>query len=315
MTSSTLAPVAVFAYRRLDHLTQTLDALERCPEFAQSPVFVYSDGAKAEAEAREVSAVRSLLRARARPNMKIVEASENKGLAASIISSVTELSEEFGRVVVIEDDLLVAPCTLTWFNTALEEYAASENIFHINAFQHNVPLFRNRREGIFGRFVGSWGWATWHRAWQKFDPTASGWDELVGNASLRNAFDQGGTFPLSDMLIAQMNGKSDSWAVRWFWTVFKSQGLTISPPRSLIRNIGFDQTGTHNSIGVFKRFLAPSQAAQWDLPDPPRLIPIHPVRLEDERAHRKALLRTGAMRNARIKSLLRRAFPGQASEH
>ena len=306
MSHGALAPIAIFAYRRTRHLAQTLDALERCPEFAESPVFVFSDDAKTAAAKPDVTAVRALLRARAQPNITVIEATENNGLASSIITGVTELCDRFGRVIAIEDDLLVAPCTLAWFNQALDAYASAEQIFHINAYQHDVPEFRNRHEGMFCYFVGSWGWATWKRAWQKFDPYAAGWEQLIGDASLRHSFNQNGTFPLSDMLIGQMQGRSDSWAIRWFWTVFKSGAMALSPPRSLIRNIGFDSSGTHNNIGSLKRFLAPKQSLDWESLNPPLLPPLRAVEQADECAHQGALLRTGAMRNTRIKNIFRK---------
>jgi hypothetical protein len=308
MRPSALAPVAIFAYRRTDHLTQTLDALERCPEFAQSAVFVYSDGAKNEACQADVTAVRSLLRARAKPNMTIIEATENRGLAASIIAGATELCDRFGRAIVVEDDLVVAPCTLAWFNRALDAYAKSEQVLHINGYQHYVPEFRDRQQGVIGRFVGSWGWATWNRAWRTFDQTAAGWEDLYRNEHLRSAFNQNDSFPLSNMLLEQMTGKSDSWAVRWFWTVFRSGGLTLSPPRSLIRNIGFDDTATHNTMGWFKKFLKPRQSLPWTAITPPSVPNVIAIDPADERAHQQALLRTGAMRNAKIKRILRSAI-------
>lgn len=307
MSLTALAPVAIFAYRRTDHLVQTLDALERCPEFAQSAIFIYSDGAKNDSAREDVASVRALLQRRAKPNMTIIESVENRGLAASIIAGATDLCEKFGRVIVIEDDLIAAPCTLAWFNQALDAFANTDNVLHINGYQHNVPEFRKRAEGIWGRFVGSWGWATWKRAWQKFDPTASGWEEVCRDEHVRYVFDQNGCYPLSNMLVDQMTGKSDSWAVRWFWTVFKSGGLTLSPPRSLIRNIGFDETATHNTLGRFKKLLEPRQPLPWLSSFPPSLPDVVAVDPNDENAHRKALLRTGAMRNAKLKKFLRHA--------
>ena len=119
MSKFAFAPIAVFAYRRVRHLSLALDLLSACPEFADSPVFVFSDGPKAGAE-EDVERVRAMLRARRTPNMTIIEAAENWGLAASIAASASQLCDDFGRVIVIEDDLLVSPAVLTWFNSALE---------------------------------------------------------------------------------------------------------------------------------------------------------------------------------------------------
>lgn len=304
MARNGLAPIAIFAFRRPDHLLRTLTAIERCSEFSDSPIFVFSDGPKSSETEKDVAQVRALLRERTHPNMNIVESSVNLGLATSIISGVTQLCSEFGRVIVIEDDLVVSPCALAWFNQALDKYLPSEDVFHINAFQYRVPEFEDRREAIFSRFVGSWGWATWQRAWQYFDREAHGWEELSTNLSLRRDFDQNNSFPLSDMLVGQMTGKLDSWAIRWFWTVYKKSGLCLSPPRALLKNIGFDEKATHNSIGRFKRFTAPAMSLPWQFNYPPTLPKHIEVLMSDERALQKALRRTGALRNARIKKML-----------
>lgn len=301
MLNSALAPIAVFAYRRTIHLSRTLDALERCPEFSQSPVFIFSDGPKNGAAKDDVVAVRALIRARLRPNMQIVETPENRGLAASIIAGVSRLCDEFGRVIVIEDDLIVTPCALTWFNRALIAHAFSPNVFHINAYQHRVPEFWEMREGIFTKFVGSWGWATWGRAWKQFDFDAIGWKSVRDNAQMRYAFDLNGSYPFSDMLISQMTGKSDSWAIRWCWTIFKSDALALSPPKALVSNIGLDETATHNSLGRFKKFFSPAKSPLWQRDYPPDQPTNYSVDAINELAFQAALVRTRAMRNARIK--------------
>lgn len=298
------APIALFAYRRTDHLSQTLDALEACPEFKQSHLYVFSDGPKNEAVAADVAAVRQLLRGRAGENMTIVEASQNKGLAASIIAGVTRLCDEYGRVIVLEDDLLLAPQGLTWLNASLRQYADDAEVFQISAYQWWNPLFRKRRQALFGRQAVSWGWATWKRAWDQFDPAATGWEGLQHDKALRRAFDMNGSYPLSEMLMLQINGKIDSWAIRWAWTVFREGGLVLYPPRSMIANIGFDETGTHTSIGRLKRFAAPPTALSWKGPGLPE-FPKPKLDPKDERRFHWGLRASGAYRNRRIVATLR----------
>lgn len=252
MSEGSLAPIAVFAYRRTDHLSKTLDALERCAEFSRSPVFVFSDGAKSEAGAADVAAVRALVRARLRPNMSLVEAPANRGLANSICRAVTDLCDRYGRVIVIEDDLVVSPHALAWLNAGLDRYRDDEHVFQISAHQFDIPDFAGRKDGLFLHLTTSWGWATWKRAWDRFDPHAEGWEKLKSDRALRQRFDVGGQH-YSEMLRRQMEGRLDSWAIRWWWTVFKADGISLFPPRSLVQNIGFDETATHYKLGRFRR--------------------------------------------------------------
>jgi hypothetical protein len=93
--------------------------------------------------------------------------------------------------------------------------------------------------------VTSWGWATWQRAWRHFDPYAVGYETLQYDEDLRNKFDLSGSYPYTAMLLAQMAGEIDSWAIRWWWSVFRNQGMSLFPKISLAMNTGFATMATH----------------------------------------------------------------------
>lgn len=243
--TSRLAPIAVFAYRRARSLARTLDDLQACAEYADSPVHVFSDGPRNEAARRDVAAVREMLARRRTPNMTIIEAPENRGLARSIIDGVDRLTREYGRVIVIEDDLRLSPLTLAWFNRGLEAYEHDERVMQVSAHVHTVPALRHAKAGFFLPLTTTWGWATWRRAWEQFDPDATGWERLKTEPALSRRFDLGGTYPYSQMMLSQMESGLDSWGVRFYWTVFKANGLALFPPVSFVKNHGVDLKATH----------------------------------------------------------------------
>ncbi len=299
---SEFAPIAVFAYRRKTHLERTLDALEACRGYQESPVFIFSDGPKDPKSAASVHEVRELLHNRRRPNVTIVEAQENQGLARSIISGVTRLCRSHGRVIVIEDDIVLHPSALEWFNGALSAFADSKDIFQITAYQFRVPEFRGRAAGVLLPFTSSWGWATWERAWNNFDPDVRGWEQLNSDSALRHAYNLDDSFPMAEHLISRLSGHHDTWASRWYWALFKAKATAVFPPMSLVNNIGFDETATHNNIGWLKRFLAMPTPYEWEGSQAPDLPTSSNA--ADLNAFRRALRRTGAMRNTKIKSVL-----------
>lgn len=299
-----LAPIAVFCFRRPRHLAATLEALMRCAEFSQSEVVVYSDGPCSAEDEPSVAQVRELLRARKTANMTIVERSTNIGLAKSIIGAVTEITERCGRVIVIEDDLTLQPSGLAWLNAGLNAYADDDRVMQISAYQYRAPYLADRHDGTFQHFATTWGWGTWRRAWRKFDAQATGWEAVVDDPAVREAFDAGGVYPFSAMLEKQMAGMIDSWGIRWSWSVFRNRGLTLMPPRSLVINTGMDSSGTHNSIGPLKKFVSGPSPRLWSGSEPPRLPVEVSVSPEDEWAFREGLRRTNAMRNAKIKNVL-----------
>jgi hypothetical protein len=252
---STSAPIALFVYRRTDSLTRVLDSLESCPEFEQSPVFIFSDFAKSPDAIADVLAVRSLVKARLRPNMTMVEAPENAGLARSIIKGVTRLCNDYGRAIVIEDDLIVSPHILAWFNAGLDRFEADPGVMQISGHSFGGGSLEHRTSGFLIPLTTSWGWATWKRAWDRFLPGADGWEALKSDRALRRRFDLDGVYPYARMIERQMAGELDSWAIRWYWSVFRAGGLGLFPPQTLVLNIGIDRLATHGRLRALVRGL------------------------------------------------------------
>ena len=244
---SRLAPIALFVYKRPDHVQRTIRALQACDGFADSPVFVFCDGTAREHDRGPVQAARQAAKSLLADRATFFESDSNRGLASSVINGVGRLCESFGRVIVVEDDLVVAPGFLAFMNQALERYVKVEHVIHVTGYMFPVPELRDRREALFLPFISSWGWATWAHAWRRFDANALGWDRLEADRALRKRFDLDGSFDYYYMLRLQLAGRIDSWAIRWYWSVFKHDGLSLFPPRSYVQNTGFDGSGTHGS--------------------------------------------------------------------
>lgn len=250
---NTLAPVVIFAYRRPDHLRNTLESLMRCEGFAQSPIIVYCDGPRNDTEVESVAATRELAKSLLGEQAEYHFSEVNLGLSHSIIAGVSETVDRFGRVIVVEDDLELHPALLTFMNQALDRYASDDRIFQISGYQFDVPELKDTDSALFLPFTVSWGWATWKHAWKHFDPLALGWEKLCTDKNLRRRFNLDGVYDYATMLVRQMSGARDSWAVRWYWTVFKAKGLVLFPPTTLVSNTGFDGSGTHGR-GLFIKF-------------------------------------------------------------
>lgn len=239
------APIALFIYNRPEHTRRTIEALQHCPEFKESPVFVFSDGPRKAVNEPDVLKARTVARTALQGPASFIESPSNQGLARSIIGGVSRLCKEFGRVIVVEDDLVVSPHFLTYMNAALNRYCDDERVMQISGYMFPITAFSNRTDAFFLPFTTSWGWATWARAWEHFDAEANGWERLEQDASLRHRFNLHGSFDYFDMLKLQLAGAIDSWAIRWYWSVFKNEGIILYPPSTLVKNEGFDGSGTH----------------------------------------------------------------------
>lgn len=260
------APIGLFIYKRPEHARRAVVSLQACDGAQSSPIYVFADGPKSEAEAPAVRATRTVARQLLDGRAIFVEQERNRGLANSIIAGTTELCERHGSAIVVEDDLVVAPSFLRFLNQGLERYRDEPRVMQISGHMFDVPAFTHRREALFLPITTSWGWATWKRAWTLFDPSARGWSERLTDAVEAKRFNLDGRYAYSRMLKRQMNGEIDSWAIRWYYTVFAHDGLALYPPRSLVVNMGFDGSGTHDRLALPAHQPSLESGASFDLP-------------------------------------------------
>lgn len=240
-----LAPIALFTFKRPEHTRRTLEALARNPEFAVSPLHVFCDGPRRVDEEAAVHATREIVRGWPHAHKTVHEAPSNRGLAVSITDGVNRLCASHGRVIVVEDDLVVAPVFLDFLNRALDRYADEPRVMQVSGHMFPVDLPPGGADAVFLPFTTSWGWATWQRAWAQFDPHMHAFEQLKSDRLLRRRFDLEHAYPYFAMLKKQKDGQVDSWAIRWYLSVFSANGLVLYPRRSLVNNEGFDGSGTH----------------------------------------------------------------------
>jgi hypothetical protein len=243
-SSRNRAPIALFVYNRAELTHRTLEALAANHGALESDLTIFSDGPRDENDRMQVAQVRSVLTdVPGFRTVKLVEAPANRGLAASIIAGVTALVEEHGRVIVMEDDLITSPAFLDFINDALEMYRDEPLVGAISGY--TFPLDAQLPETFFLREESCWGWATWKRAWVKFEPDGRKLLSELERTGRVHEFDLDASFPFTQMLRDQIAGKNNSWAIRWRASLFLNRMLSLYPGGSLVRNIGTDGSGTH----------------------------------------------------------------------
>ncbi|QIH36651.1 glycosyltransferase [Sphingobacterium sp. DR205] len=244
---NSLAPVLLFVYNRPAHTLKTLTALEKNQYADQTILYIYSDAAKDERAIEAVDEVRRIIKKPWRfKQIKIVERDKNWGLAANVIDGVTKVVREHGQIIVLEDDLETSSFALDYFNKALDRYREDEQVMQISGYGYPVQNLNQLPETFFFRVANSWGWATWDRAWQHFNPDI---DELVSDFSEEqiHQFSIEGKENFWKQVQELRSGKINSWAIRWYASVFKKNGLVLYPRNSMTQNIGNDGSGTHTA--------------------------------------------------------------------
>lgn len=244
-----LAPVVLFVYNRLDHTQHVVETLSRNHLAKESELYVFSDAAKNENASEKVEAVRSFIQEETWhegfKNVTIVEAQKNKGLANSVIDGVSKIIEQYGRVIVVEDDLVLSPFFLDYMNGALDFYENEENIWSISGYSFPMKSMKHYPHDVFYSYRGcSWGWATWSDRWKTVDWDVKDYRKASGDSEWIRRFNRGGG-DLFGMLQAQMEGKIDSWAIRWCFAQCNQEKYTIYPKYSYLGNDGCDGSGTN----------------------------------------------------------------------
>lgn len=238
------SPILLFVYNRPSHTRQLIESLQANKEAAESPLIIYSDAARDDAARAAVEEVRQFIHSISGfGSVEIIERTENWGLAQNIIDGVSTQIERYGRVIVLEDDLLVAPYFLRFMNDALDLYEDEPRIGHIQAcdFTQDATL----PDTFLIKWTGSWGWGTWKRAWKHFNPDGKALLQQLEERKLTRTFDFNGTYRFTRMLRRQTEGKNNSWAIRWNASLFLADILSLNVGRSLVQNNGFDGTGTN----------------------------------------------------------------------
>ena len=238
------APILLFAYNRPSHTRRCIESLLKNSLASESHLFIYADGAKDESQQEAVNEVRSYIRSiQGFKQVTLIERNENWGLARNIIDGVTTQVNRYGKVIVLEDDLIVAPYFLQFMNDALETYKDEPKVGHIQAcdFTQDPTL----PETFLIKWTGSWGWGTWDRAWKHFNPNGKELLKKLEERKLTYTFDFNGKYGFTRMLRRQIEGKNNSWAIRWNASLFLEDILSLNVGRSLVQNEGFDGTGTN----------------------------------------------------------------------
>ena len=250
-----IAPIALFIYNRPQHTQKTVEALVKNPLSAESDFFVFSDGPPStssgqikEKEIRnKIYEIREYLKTiTGFKSITIIEREKNMGLANSIISGVTEIVNKYGKVIVMEDDIVTSPHFLEYMNEALNLYENDKKVASISGYMY--PVSGNLPETFFLGLTSSWGWATWKRAWNIFEPDGQKLLKDIAEAGGTKKFNIDGSYGYTAMLKRQIAELNNSWAIRWYASAYLNNMLTLYPNQSLVSNIGFDGSGMHSSI-------------------------------------------------------------------
>lgn len=261
-----LAPLVIFVYNRYDHLKGTIHHLLKNKLAVGTELYIFSDAPKTEKDIDNIQKVRKFIhKISGFKNVFVVEREKNYGLAKNIIEGVTEIINERGKVIVLEDDLFTSSNFLCYMNDSLEYYLHRQDIFSISGYTGNLPsLSKYNFDTYLSYRPSSWGWATWKDRWDNIDWDVSDFEEFILNRKEVKRFNRGG-IDMTRMLRHYMEGKNNSWAIRWSYAMYKQDKYCIYPKVSKIQNIGFGEHATHCSgINIYQTTLDKTSNCDFD---------------------------------------------------
>jgi len=164
---------------------------------------------------------------------------------------------------VLEDDLVTSPYFLQYMNDALNLYENDNRVISIHGYCYPID---GLPETFFLKGADCWGWATWKRGWSLFEQDGSRLISELERRKLVERFDCFGAYDFSGMLKGQIEGRNDSWAIRWYASALLQGKLTLYPGKSLVHNTGNDASGRHcAAIDAFDAALSLSPVQVGDI--------------------------------------------------
>jgi hypothetical protein len=180
-------------------------------------------------------------------------------------------NEESG--IILEDDCLPSPEFFPFCAQMLERYRDAPEVMMIGGENPLGKWDGNEASYVFSRTAPIWGWATWRRAWARYDPTMSKWIDPEARALVRSRMPAAAYRFLSQRFDRVYEGSLDSWGFAWTFAILINEGVSVMPARNLITNIGFDSEATHTKRPSARESALPTYQYEGPIRHPASTMP------------------------------------------
>ena len=240
------APIIVFAFNRFNSLKACIESLLANSEALESNLIVFVDGPRCgkNSEVAKVDLVKDYVKSIVGfKSLTYYFSDVNLGLGPSVIEGVSKVVSNYGKAIIVEDDLILGKNFLSFMNQGLNLYEKEKMIFSICGYTNRLAIPKDYYlDAYFCPRSSSWGWATWKDRWDKCDWELKDWKSVKMNAK---AFNKWGGSDCYSMLKAWRKGKNQSWAIRFCYNQFIHNRQSLFPIISHVKNNGFDGDGTN----------------------------------------------------------------------
>ena len=241
-------PVGFLIFNRPDTTKQVFQAIARVKP---RTLLVVCDGPRNDrpGEARRVEATRAIIDQVNWPcTVKTNYADENMGCKKRIVSGLEWIFQHTEEAIILEDDCLPESSFFSFCENLLDRYRYDHRIVSISGNNFQQGQSRTEYSYYFSKYFHCWGWASWRRVWENFDPEMTFWPSFSETESLKIFADSREEESYWQRIFSlQYAGQIDSWAYPWLFSCWTQNGLTAIPAVNLVSNIGFRQDATHTT--------------------------------------------------------------------
>jgi hypothetical protein len=178
---------------------------------------------------------------------------KNLGCGVAPYTAINWFFDHVDEGIILEDDCIASPDFFFFCQKMLELYRHDTRIFHVSGmsyvdhFAHHPTL----ESYTYTRIPAVWGWATWKRAWQKYDFNMKSFEKFKKNNSIKDLFDnifvQEAFMRMLVSIFTEIQTNPTVWDGQWAYTTLINNGLCVMPTKNLVSNIGFTKEATHTT--------------------------------------------------------------------
>jgi hypothetical protein len=251
------SPVLFLIFNRPDETAQSFAGIRR----VRPPrLYIAADGPRADRPGEEELCMqtRGIVDAVDWPcTVKILFRKCNLGCAKGVSTAISWFFQHEEEGIILEDDIVTHPDFFSFCEAMLERYRHDERVMHISGMNMQFGIKRGDASYYFSEIMHCWGWASWRRAWQKFDYTMPGLFDFISRELPKKFASPAVVAHFRSMLRHVRNNTIDTWDTRWTYSIWHAGGLCLQSNVNMIKNIGFSASATHTAGVSLRAFLEP----------------------------------------------------------
>ena len=197
----------------------------------------------------------------------------NLGCKKRVSSGIDWFFENVEQGIILEDDCLPNKSFFRFCEEMLDKYKNEEKIGMISGDNFQFNKIKNKYSYYFSRYSHIWGWATWRRAWEKYDVTIADWPKIKKDKGLKKVFNSVKDVYYWSLIFDDVyNNKIDTWDYQWSFACFINNYLSVMPSQNLIANIGFSKVGSTHTKRISRFSDMETSELSFPLKIPPEIV-------------------------------------------